>query len=41
MRLGTKWDLLNDRLNLTAAIFRTEKQNTRVQLDRKYLCQCR
>ena len=31
--LGTKWDLLNDRLNLTAAIFRTEKQNTRVQLD--------
>lgn len=31
--IGTKWDLLNDRLNLTAAIFRTEKQNTRVQLD--------
>ena len=31
--LGTKWDLLDDRLNLTAAIFRTEKQNTRVQLD--------
>ncbi|MFW1858470.1 TonB-dependent receptor [Acinetobacter defluvii] len=31
--LGTKWDLFGDRLNLTAAIFRTEKQNTRVQLD--------
>ncbi|WP_374665563.1 TonB-dependent receptor [Acinetobacter sp.] len=31
--IGTKWDLLNDRLNLTAAIFRTEKQNARVQLD--------
>ncbi|AXY58519.1 TonB-dependent siderophore receptor [Acinetobacter chinensis] len=27
--LGTKWDVLNDRLNLTAAIFRTEKENTR------------
>ncbi|WP_336165991.1 TonB-dependent receptor [Acinetobacter sp. 161(2023)] len=27
--LGTKWDVLNDRLNLTAAIFRTEKTNTR------------
>lgn len=31
--LGTKWDLLNERLNLTAAVFRTEKQNTRIQLD--------
>lgn len=31
--IGTKWDLLNDRLNLTAAIFRTEKQNARIQLD--------
>ncbi|OTG90010.1 TonB-dependent receptor [Acinetobacter sp. ANC 3813] len=31
--VGTKWDLLNDKLNLTAAIFRTEKQNTRIQLD--------
>ncbi|OTG84003.1 TonB-dependent receptor [Acinetobacter sp. ANC 4648] len=31
--IGTKWDLLNDRLNLTAAIFRTEKQNTRIQID--------
>ncbi|TCB47094.1 TonB-dependent siderophore receptor [Acinetobacter terrestris] len=30
--IGTKWDLLNERLNLTAAIFRTEKQNARVQL---------
>lgn len=31
--IGTKWDLLEKRLSLTAAIFRTEKQNTRVQLD--------
>lgn len=31
--IGTKWDLLDKRLNLTAAIFRTEKQNTRIQLD--------
>ena len=31
--LGAKWDLFNDRLNLTAAIFRTEKQNTRIQID--------
>lgn len=30
--IGTKWDLLSDRLNLTAAIFRTEKQNARIQL---------
>ncbi len=30
--IGTKWNLFNDRLNLTAAIFRTEKQNTRIQL---------
>ena len=29
MELGTKWDVLNDKLNLTAAIFRTEKTNTR------------
>ncbi|MDM1756902.1 MULTISPECIES: TonB-dependent receptor [unclassified Acinetobacter] len=27
--LGTKWDVLNDKLSLTAAIFRTEKENTR------------
>ena len=27
--IGTKWDLLNKKLNLTAAIFRTEKDNTR------------
>lgn len=27
--LGTKWDVLNSKLNLTAAIFRTEKTNTR------------
>ncbi|MEQ1307587.1 TonB-dependent receptor [Acinetobacter bereziniae] len=31
--LGTKWDFLDERLNLTAAVFRTEKQNTRIQLD--------
>ena len=31
--IGTKWDVLNERLNLTAAVFRTEKQNTRIQLD--------
>ena len=29
MEIGTKWDLFNDKLNLTAAIFRTEKTNTR------------
>lgn len=29
--IGTKWDLLNDRLSLTADIFRTEKENARVQ----------
>ncbi|BAN50193.1 TonB-dependent siderophore receptor [Metapseudomonas resinovorans] len=28
--LGTKWDVLDNRLSLTAAIFRTEKENTRV-----------
>lgn len=27
--IGTKWDVLGDKLNLTAAIFRTEKDNTR------------
>lgn len=27
--LGTKWDVLDDHVNLTAAIFRTEKTNTR------------
>ena len=31
--IGTKWDLFNEKLNLTAAIFRTEKQNTRISLD--------
>lgn len=31
--IGTKWDLLNNRANLTAAIFRTEKQNTRIAID--------
>ena len=33
MELGTKWDVLNDKLNLTAAIFRTEKTNTRATAD--------
>lgn len=33
MELGTKWDVLNDKLNLTAAIFRTEKTNTRATTD--------
>ncbi|KPA88342.1 TonB-dependent siderophore receptor [Pseudomonas asplenii] len=28
--LGTKWDVFHDRLSLTAAIFRTEKENTRI-----------
>lgn len=27
--IGTKWDVFNNKLNLTAAIFRTEKENTR------------
>ncbi|WP_291375030.1 TonB-dependent receptor [Acinetobacter sp. UBA6720] len=31
--IGTKWDVLNDKLNLTAAIFRTEKTNTRATTD--------
>ena len=31
--IGTKWDVLNDKLNLTAAIFRTEKGNTRATAD--------
>lgn len=31
--IGTKWDLFDNRANLTAAIFRTEKQNTRVLTD--------
>ncbi len=33
MELGTKWDVLNEKLNLTAAIFRTEKTNTRATAD--------
>ncbi|SER52017.1 catecholate siderophore receptor [Pseudomonas sp. NFACC02] len=28
--VGTKWDLFDERLSLTAAVFRTEKDNTRV-----------
>ncbi|MCG8294550.1 MULTISPECIES: TonB-dependent receptor [Pseudomonas] len=30
--IGTKWDLLDERLALTAALFRTEKENARVQV---------
>ncbi|WP_343595704.1 TonB-dependent siderophore receptor [Acinetobacter sp.] len=29
--IGTKWNIFNKRANITAAIFRTEKQNTRIQ----------
>ncbi len=28
--VGTKWDIFNKRANVTAAVFRTEKQNTRI-----------
>lgn len=31
--IGTKWDIFNNKANITAAIFRTEKQNTRVAID--------
>ncbi|AYG43606.1 TonB-dependent siderophore receptor [Pseudomonas sp. Leaf58] len=31
--IGTKWDLLDQRLSLAAALFRTEKDNARVQVD--------
>lgn len=31
--IGTKWSLWNNRANATAAIFRTEKQNTRINID--------
>ncbi|HBK45100.1 MAG TPA: TonB-dependent siderophore receptor [Xanthomonadaceae bacterium] len=31
--LGTKWDLLDNRLNLTAALFHTEMSNARVVID--------
>ncbi|MCU9945880.1 TonB-dependent receptor [Pseudomonas sp. PDM13] len=31
LELGTKWDLLDERLSLTAAMFRTEKTNGRSQ----------
>ena len=31
--VGTKWNVLNDRVSLTAAVFRTEKENTRVLVD--------
>jgi catecholate siderophore receptor len=30
IEVGTKWDILNQRANVTAAVFRTEKTNTRV-----------
>jgi catecholate siderophore receptor len=28
--IGTKWNVLNDRVSLSAAVFRTEKENTRI-----------
>lgn len=31
IELGTKWDLLEDRLQLTAAVFRTDKTNARTE----------
>ncbi|KIH81423.1 TonB-dependent receptor [Pseudomonas batumici] len=31
--LGTKWDVFHNRLSLTAAVFRTEKKNTRILVD--------
>jgi catecholate siderophore receptor len=31
VELGTKWDLLQDRLQLTAAVFRTDKTNARTE----------
>ncbi|NWD42973.1 TonB-dependent receptor [Pseudomonas yamanorum] len=31
--LGTKWDLVHNRLSLTAAVFRTEKKNARILVD--------
>lgn len=30
LELGTKWDILDNKLNVTAAVFRTDKDNTRV-----------
>ena len=30
--IGTKWDLVQDRLNATAAIFHTKKKNTRIEV---------
>lgn len=33
LELGTKWDLFDNRLNLTAALFHTELNNTRVVID--------
>jgi len=31
MELGTKWDLIQDKLQLTAAVFRTDKTNSRTE----------
>ncbi|MFC5476427.1 TonB-dependent receptor [Paraherbaspirillum soli] len=31
--IGTKWDVLHKKLSLTAAVFRTEKNNARVPID--------
>src|SRR5690606_41568523 len=33
LELGTKWELLDRRMLLTAAVFRTEKDNARVAIE--------
>ncbi|MDN5842514.1 MAG: TonB-dependent siderophore receptor, partial [Alcaligenaceae bacterium] len=33
IELGTKWDLLDQRLSLTAALFNTERRDTQIQID--------
>lgn len=34
--IGTKWDVFNERLSLTAAIFRTDKDKTRIEVSPGY-----
>jgi len=33
LELGTKWDVLDEKLALTAAVFRTDKYDARIQID--------
>lgn len=33
IELGTKWDLMDDRLSLTAALFRTERKDAQIAVD--------